>query len=59
MLGVKPVHETQLEGYIIHRLVGSTVKLPRQLDLSRQHNNFTKHTYATQCVLFSHFYDWM
>ena len=34
MLGVKPVHETQLEGYIIHRLVGSTVKLPRQLFLS-------------------------
>ena len=34
MLGVKPVHETQLEGYIIQRLVGSTIKLPRLLDLS-------------------------
>lgn len=34
MLVVKPVHKTQLQGYIIHRLVGSTVKLPRQLFLS-------------------------
>lgn len=27
----------------------------QQRERCRQHNNFTKHTYATQCVLFSHF----